>query len=116
MRVYISGPMSGYPRHNLAAFDRAASQLRALGFEVVNPAEIGRSLGFDENRLVTTEDRKVLMLADLEGLAPCDAVYLLPGYEQSGGADIEIRTGKYWGIPSFESISDLLVFREGRAA
>lgn len=116
MKVYISGCMSGVPSLGYPAFDAAAIQLRALGFSVVNPAEIGRHYGFDEKAKVSTEDRKVLLLGDLDALAYCDAIFVLPGWEHSGGADIEVRFGAYFGIPYFSSISDLLVFREGKAA
>jgi hypothetical protein len=43
-------------------------------------------------------------------------VFLLPGWRESGGVDIEMRWARYFDIPSFESISDLLIFREARAA
>ncbi|MGE5607641.1 MAG: DUF4406 domain-containing protein, partial [Bacillota bacterium] len=37
--LYLSGPMSGLPEHNIPAFNAAAARLRRLGFCVVNPAE-----------------------------------------------------------------------------
>ena len=40
MRVYIAGPMSGIENSNFPAFHAAAAELRALGHEVVNPAEL----------------------------------------------------------------------------
>lgn len=39
-RIYISGPMSGMPEHNFPAFNAEAARLRALGYDVVNPAEL----------------------------------------------------------------------------
>ncbi|MCW5236165.1 DUF4406 domain-containing protein [Verminephrobacter eiseniae] len=36
-RIYISGPMSGLPDLNFAAFHAKARRLHALGCEVVNP-------------------------------------------------------------------------------
>lgn len=39
-RVYISGPMSGLPDLNFPAFNAAAQQLRELGLDAVNPADI----------------------------------------------------------------------------
>ena len=38
-RIYLSGPMSGLPELNFPAFHAEAARLRALGFEVVNPAD-----------------------------------------------------------------------------
>ncbi len=39
VKIYLSGPMSGYPSFNIPAFDDAARQLRANGYQVVSPAE-----------------------------------------------------------------------------
>lgn len=116
MRVYISGKMSGVIGHNYAAFDLAQSQLESLGFEAVNPAEIGRHYGIDEQTEADIDTVKTLLLMDLEALAYCDAVYLLPGWEESRGVEIEMLFARYFGIYVCESISDLIVFREGRNA
>ncbi|MBT9158943.1 MAG: hypothetical protein DDT26_00192 [Dehalococcoidia bacterium] len=40
MRIYISGPMTGLHDLNFPAFRDAAAKLRAIGYEVVNPAEL----------------------------------------------------------------------------
>ena len=37
-RIYVAGPMSGLPAFNFPAFHEAAADLRACGFDVVNPA------------------------------------------------------------------------------
>ena len=115
-RCYVRGPMSGYPGHNIAAFDLAQSQLESLGFEVVNPADIGRHYGIGPDSFVDTDTMKTLLLMDLNALAYCDAIYSLPGSDKSGGADIEQRFGVYFGIPSFDSITELLADREGKKA
>lgn len=39
-RIYIAGPMRGYPEHNVPAFNRAADRFRALGWDVVNPVDL----------------------------------------------------------------------------
>lgn len=112
MTIYLSGPMSSRPNHNYDAFDLAEVGLRDLGFEVVSPAQIGRSYGVDEHSKPSKEIIKGLFLADLAALTDCDAVFLLDGWKDSGGVDIEIRFARYFGIPVFESVSDLLSFRE----
>lgn len=79
-RIYIAGPMSGLPEANYPAFNTAAHRLRALGFEVENPAEnpepkCGTWLGY--------------MRMAIRQLVTCDGVALLPGWRGSRGARIE---------------------------
>lgn len=79
-RVYIAGPMTGLPEYNYPAFNAAARRLRALGFEVENPAEnpdpkCGTWLGY--------------MRMAIRQLVTCDVVALLPGWRGSRGARIE---------------------------
>lgn len=116
MRVFVSGPMRGYSAHNYPAFDLAEANLRSFGFEVVNPAAIGRHYGITEDTHVDQDTVKLLLLTDLEALAYCDAILLLPGHERSDGSHIEEVFGECFHIPAFDDIADLLVYREGKAA
>lgn len=79
-RVYVAGPMTGLPEFNFPAFRAAAEQLKAAGYEAVNPADHGVIDGY------TWADYMRLDIAQLVG---CDAVALLPGWEGSKGANIE---------------------------
>jgi len=80
MRLYICGPMTGYPGLNFPAFHREAKRLRGLGHEVVNPAEI------NANPHARWED---CMRADIPELIKCDGIALLPNWERSRGAALE---------------------------
>ena len=80
-RIYIAGPMTGLPDHNFPAFHAAAERLRQAGWETVNPAE-----NFDGR---TDLPRETYLRADIELLATCDAVAMLPGWEDSRGAKLE---------------------------
>lgn len=82
MRVYVSGPMTGLPGLNFAAFHEAAAKLRAAGYDVVNPAELNPDM---------TTPWAQCMRADIKALCDCDAVALLPGWEGSKGAHLEIH-------------------------
>ena len=80
MRIYIAGPMSGIDSLNFPAFHEAAARLRGQGFEVVNPAEIN-----PDHAMPWAE----CMRRDIAELVKCDAIYLLPGWENSKGANLE---------------------------
>lgn len=79
-RVYVAGPMTGYPNSNFPAFHAEAARLRAAGLEVFNPAEL--NLG-DEP---TWED---CMRADIRQMMRCNAICMLPGWQASRGATLE---------------------------
>lgn len=80
MKAYIAGPMTNLPELNWPAFNAAAADLRALGHEIVNPAEINTD---------PTADWRTCMRADIKQLVDCDAIVMLPGWEKSRGATLE---------------------------
>ena len=80
-RIYIAGPMTGLPEFNYPAFHDAAAHLRALGYDVVSPAEINAELAH--------EGWLPCMRRDIAGLVRCDGIALLPGWNRSRGAQIE---------------------------
>lgn len=79
-RTYLAGPMSGLPGLNFEAFHAEAARLRALGYTIVNPAEI------NPDPSAAWADA---LAADFEHLEHCDSIALLPGWEQSRGANRE---------------------------
>lgn len=38
--LYLAGKMSGVPQFNIPLFERAAQELRALGYDIVSPVEL----------------------------------------------------------------------------
>lgn len=88
-RIYLSGPMTGLPEFNFPAFHRAASILRAQGLEVQNPAEIN-----PDGELPWAE----CMRADIKALCDCDTLVLLPGWEKSSGAHLELHIAHRIGL------------------
>lgn len=89
-RVYISGPMSGYPHGNREAFNQAEHALRVAGYDPINPSSNGLAddATYDEH-----------LRADLRMLLEADAVALLPGYDRSRGSQIETRLASDLNIP-----------------
>lgn len=88
-RIYLAGPMSGLPELNFPAFHAAAAQLRAAGWDVVNPAEINA----DPNA-----EWAACMRADIRELVTCEAIALLPGWINSRGATLEHHIAHQLGM------------------
>lgn len=88
--MYLSGPMTGHPDWNYPAFHAAARMLRAWGHAVINPAESyngDQSLSFD-----------TYMRLDLKQiLEACDTIVVLPGWEKSPGAVLEVAVAAALG-------------------
>ncbi|MBB5462898.1 DUF4406 domain-containing protein [Paraburkholderia sp. Cpub6] len=89
MKLYLAGPMTSYPELNFPLFHAETARLRALGFQIVNPAEI-----------VTDPTAQWLdcMRADIKQLVDCDGVALLPRWNESRGASIEQRLARDLGL------------------
>jgi len=98
MKIYISGPMTGLPDLNFPAFHEAAKKLRGLGLDVVNPAEINADAAGDWHQC---------MRADIKALCDCDVITMLPGWENSNGAHLEIQVAHRLGI-QIKLLPDLL--------
>lgn len=90
---YISGPSSGYPDCNAQAFKATADYLNHLGFEVINPLESDEERHDPEGK-VTDEQWLKYIVRDLRMMAKADAIYQLPGWDQSFGASIEFLVAK----------------------
>jgi len=105
IKAYVAGPMSGIPQYNIPAFDAASWALRAAGWDIVSPAELdhpevraacmaspdGGKIGQTNGIGGTWGDflaRDVKIVAD-----QVDAIVLLPGWENSKGANLEAFVG-----------------------
>jgi hypothetical protein len=83
--IYVCGPMSGYEDYNWPSFRAATSQLRKLGYVVRCPTESGASFELSWAECLRLSLRLML---------DCDALALLPGWEESRGAAEEIRLAR----------------------
>ena len=106
MRIYISGPMSGVEDFNYPAFRDAADWLRSEGHEPVSPAESDREHGLVpgtdmETFSVTDEARAAYLARDLPILLGCDGVLVLPGWEYSVGASVEVFVASSVRLPVY---------------
>jgi hypothetical protein len=95
MRLYISGPITGYPEHNRTAFSGAKLALLMAGHEVLNPHDVCTVLDIHDCKGPCNPSESLLpwedyLRADLVAmLLQCDALAMLPGWEHSRGAMLE---------------------------
>jgi hypothetical protein len=92
-RLYLAGPMSDVPKYNFPLFNRVASRLRGQGYSVFNPAE-NKDGGL-------RRPRSYYMRLDIPALLESDAVAVLPGWEKSRGASLEVWLALDLDMPVF---------------
>lgn len=85
MKIYVAGPMTNLPEYNLPAFALATDRLKMAGYRPVNPGRHG------VNPAYTWQD---YIRRGLIELLQCEAVALLPGWENSQGAALEVHVAK----------------------
>lgn len=88
-RLYLAGPMTGFEDFNFPAFNTMAAELRTRGYAVENPAEHG---------VVDGADWADYMAYDLTRLGLCGQVAVLPGWENSKGARLEVHIARELGM------------------
>jgi len=90
IKVYVSGQMTGMPDLNRAAFNEAEEKLIKRGFAVYNPVNFGNE---------KTDSREELMKKDFELILGSDMVVVLPDWENSWGAVLEVTFAREIGLP-----------------
>lgn len=115
MKVYLAGPMSGYPEHNFPAFDEVAGEMRALGHEVISPAELSRQIGVigEADGTIAADRYAICMRQDIEALLKVEGIICLPGWQKSKGAKFEVHLGqllglKIWEYPSLNATREIV--------
>lgn len=89
-KVYISGPMTGYPEYNRPAFAEAAQAIKARGWEPANPA---RDIIVKGEAAWDTYMRYAITL-----MMQCDGIYMLDNWQYSRGATIEYQLAMSLGF------------------
>jgi hypothetical protein len=106
MKIYIAGPMTGIKDWNFPAFFEAEQQLIELGHDPINPAhndgatvqEALQSAGSPES---PNNMWSYYMKRDLPHVMEADALCLLPGWQKSKGASLEVTVAKAIGLPLY---------------
>lgn len=97
MKLYLSGPMTGYPQQNYPLFNAVAQMLRAAGHEVHNPAEYpheGPAESFPLRAAFATYSQYICTEAE--------AILMLPAWQQSKGATAEHALATACGLQVLE--------------
>lgn len=81
MKIYMSGPMTGYPEFNYPVFRAATAVVRAKGHSVYCPSEFPYEGAFPARRAFAAYAKYICEEAD--------AIVLLPGWRESKGATTE---------------------------
>lgn len=125
MKIYIAGPMSGCPQFNYPAFYAAADRLRDQHIEVVSPAEMdspemqklclaskhGNFAELEE----TGETWGDILAKDVKIVADeVDEVCLLPGWQYSRGARLEVFVALSVQKPVSEMVDGVRIYYEPR--
>jgi hypothetical protein len=88
VRIYISGPMTGYAQLNFPAFTEAAERLRSMGHNVISPHEV----------IQTIPTWEACMKEDIKQMMQADKVAVLNGWKESKGARIEVWLAEQLGM------------------
>ena len=100
MIAYLSGPMTGLPGQNYAAFQAAAERLRSQGVQVISPHEI---IPPGAGPWSWAQHMRV----DLAALLTCDVIVMLPGWETSRGAQVEKAVAEAIAMPVDYTLTEI---------
>ncbi|MGI8905943.1 MAG: DUF4406 domain-containing protein [Candidatus Sumerlaeaceae bacterium] len=93
--IYIAGPMRGIPGMNHTAFHEAEERLTALGYVVINPARIEDEFSGVDWAGCLRRDIALIVTR-------CQTLAVLPGWEHSRGASLEVHIARALGMKVIE--------------
>lgn len=109
-KVYISGPISGITNGNREQFAQYTEKFKNLNFEPVNPHTIHSDEFVNdlntklENKEITELEYWVaFMKPDIAKMMDCDIIAVLPKWETSKGANIEVYIAKSLFMPIIDA-------------
>lgn len=85
--VYLSGPMTGLPDYNRAAFNLREQAFSAKGNTVLNPARLSEKAGLNHDYEWFLKRALLMMLQ-------ADVIYVFGDVTHSRGVDLELRIAR----------------------
>lgn len=109
MKIYIAGPMRGYRDYNFPAFYIAEGMLAMRGHNVKNPARMDIEEGkahwsLADGHIVLSPEFSINDALRRDFMAMCkdrETIVLLAGWEQSDGANEELRLARLIGLAEY---------------
>lgn len=90
--IYIAGPMTGLPDFNKPAFFAAEEKLREQGMLAINPAK---------HEMADPTWERYMRMA-IVSMLKANEIALLPGWQDSRGAKLELLIAQNVGMPSWD--------------
>lgn len=115
-RIYLAGPMTGYPDHNYPLFRRAADEMRNLGHYVYSPHETLPQADEGADRVGTVELRRAFADYARFICLEADTLVVLPSWEKSRGAKAEHALAVNCGLDIIEWEEDVFFLDELKLA
>lgn len=96
-KLYLAGPMTGYPEFNVPAFKTAKEALEKKGFKIMLPVDIENAKDGWLWGDYLAEDIRIVC-------NECEGIILLPEWERSRGAKLELAAALMQSLkyPDFE--------------
>jgi hypothetical protein len=101
-KIYISGGTRGYPDLNRAAFDDVETMLEVDGWLPHNPHKANEQNGFSDDEMF-----EVYIRSDIEALLSSHAICVLPNWQQSEGARLEVSIARALNMKFYRAIEML---------
>lgn len=110
--AYLCGPITNLPNNNRGAFRTARRDVEKLGYSTIMPHDL--FLGYDTSDYTHSD----YMRRCIRALMHAKILVLLPGWELSEGAQIEIQIAGLIGIPKvvIHELNPLPVYSKKRSA
>lgn len=115
MKLYLAGPMRGLPEWNFPTFRDAKKRLEEQGHHVFCPATMATAQGYGEGfscepgTAEADSHLRHVMQNDVTSLMHSEAIALLPGWESSRGATVEVALAQFLGLKILDATTGKLM-------